>query len=670
MRIPSYEIEKLCRSLKPVIGEQAEALWLAYLAEDEDGKLEFEQVLPLLAAKVLNKTLDDNKVLLSPPGREVAHGEFPIGNVVYNGKELYPLGLREEDFIKQIGIFSITGAGKSNLGMLLALQLLRRGIPWMIIDWRRQYRNLLSLHAEQYPELKQIRIFTLGRNVSPFSWNPFRGPPNVHYKSWLSIIAEILERSHLSGPGVADFFLKAYDQVAEREGLPNAETGMQPNFFDGLRELEQMKAAGREFLWKQSCGRILRSFTYGPLAAFFNARHPDIKLEELLEKPVILELDVEMPQWMRVFVTELILRFIHLWRLSKGDSRRLRHVLVLEEVHNLFPKTFGQRVTSNLESVYREIRGTGQGLVSVTQHTSLLPIYILGNCQVQITLALQHGDDIDASSKSLFLDIKDAVYLDRTKVGEGIVKIKGRVNPCLVKFPLVPVKIGQVDDDFVRRHMAGYFTYFSRNNPKRGDITLISAQDNILAEQERNLLLDVLSFPLCAVSTRYKHLGLNPRQGTSLKDSLISKGYLAAQTIFTGQGRVVVLELTPKSRTFLRDAGHKVPDQDRQESIEHVFWKGRVAHYYRQRGFEVEVEKYINGRPDVIVRKGEVSAAVEIETGKSDPISNVLRNLKHDFTEIIIAATSDAVEKAIAAKLQAANLAQDGRIRVVSVKAF
>jgi len=35
-------------------------------------------------------------------------------------------------------------------------------------------------------------------------------------------------------------------------------------------------------------------------------------------------------------------------------------------------------------------------------------------------------------------------------VGEGIVKIKGRVNPCLVRFPLVPIRKGAVTDDYNR----------------------------------------------------------------------------------------------------------------------------------------------------------------------------------------------------------------------------
>lgn len=667
MRPYPNEIEAICKSLKPIIGEQADALWLAYLAEDDRGKKEIEQLLPLLAAKLLDRRVDDEKVRLHPPERHVAEGKYPLGTVVYNNKELYPIGLNDEDFIKQIGIFSITGAGKSNVGMLLALHLLKQGTPFLILDWKRQYRNLLSLPRDKFPEVEKIQIYTIGRDVAPFRWNPFRGPPNVHFKSWLSIIAEILERSHLSGPGVADFFLKAYDQVAEREGLPNTETGMQPNFFDGLKELEQMKAAGREFLWKQSCGRILRSMTYGVLAGCFNVRHP-VKLEELLNKPVILELDMELPQWIRTFVSELILRYIHLWRLSEGETRHLRHALFLEEVHNLFPKTGIQKGTSSLESVYREIRAFGQGIISITQHPSLVPVYILGNCQTQITLALQHGEDIEASKKALFLARGEEINLDRTKVGEGIVKIKGRVPPCHVRFPLVPVEVGQVTDDIVRRHMEGYFTDSSRNNPKKQVVTVVSPPDNILTEPERRLLEDVLRFPLCGVSTRYKKLGVNVRQGNAIKAALIDKGMVNPADLSTGKARVLLLDLTPGGKDYLRGLGHEILEPN--ETLEHRFWKGRVAYYYQSRGFAVDLEQYINGRPDIIVTKGEFRAAIEIETGKSDPPANVLKNLTAGFPLVIVAPTSQSAHKLVLNQLQGAGVLEDSRVKVVPAKAF
>lgn len=668
MRLSQSEIQRLCRSLKPVLGEQAEALWLAYLAEDDKGKREFEEFLPLLSAKLLGKTLEDDKILLLPPSVENANGDFPIGQVVYNGKTIMPLSLREEDLIHQVGIFSITGGGKTNLGMLLALHLLKKNTPFLIIDWKRQWRHLLSLSDKDNPELKNLKVYTIGRSVVPLQWNPFRGPPNVHWKTWLAVMAEVFEKSHLGGPGVADYFLGIYEKVFSDLGFNKHEEKMCPNFFDGLKELQQSKVSGREFLWKQSTKRIFHSFVFGPHAGAFNARNP-IKLEELLEQPVIFELDQELPKALRVFFTEIILRFIHLHRLSQGESKQLRHLLFLEEIHNLFSGAQHEKNVSNsLENIFREIRAFGQGLVSITQHPSLLPIYVLGNCHVQILLPLQHEEDIWAAKKSVFLEKGEEIYFDRLKTGEGIVKIKTRVAPCLVRFPLVPVKIDQVDDDFVKKHMTGFFADLSRNNSKNEVLTLISTQDSV-SENEQKLLIDVLRFPLCSVSTRYQKLNMNPRQGHSLKDSLVSRGFLETIGISTAKGRIVLLKLTERACQWLKTKGYDVPAD--VNSLEHRFWKDRVANYYRQMGFEVQVEKLINGaRPDIIVIGGGVKMAVEIETGKSKPVENIVKNIKAGFDYVISVPTSETVEANITAHLKTMGLAEDNRIRVIPVKAF
>lgn len=78
----------------------------------------------------------------------------------------------------------------------------------------------------------------------------------------------------------------------------------------------------------------------------------------------------------------------------------------------------------------------------------------------------------------------------------------------------------------------------------------------------------------------------------------------------------------------------------------------------------------MNGRPDLIIQKGDVVAAVEIETGKSDHMSNVQKNLSRGFPMIVIVATSPSAERAIQTHLNALNLAQDSRIRLISAKAF
>jgi DNA helicase HerA-like ATPase len=200
-------------------------------------------------------------------------------------------------------------------------------------------------------------------------------------------------------------------------------------------------------LWQDSCSRILRTFTFGPAAGAFNSRHP-LKLEEVLDKPVVIELDQELPKPLRVFLSDILLRWIHLYRLGQGETDQLRHVTFLEEIHNLFPRSqVEKQATNSLENVFREIRGFGEGLVGISQHPSLLPLYVLGNCNTLIMLGLQHEDDIMSAKRALFLDYGDEAFLDRLRVGEGIVKIKGRTGPCLVRFPLVPLAKGTRPDE-------------------------------------------------------------------------------------------------------------------------------------------------------------------------------------------------------------------------------
>jgi hypothetical protein len=147
------DIEEACKKLKPVIKDNAEKLWYMYLAEDFKDRKDLALDIEIIAEKILKKdALAKNAILLNPPPAKDSHGSFYLGDVYYNEAKLQHLYLRNEDFIKQIGIFAVTGEGKTNLAYLLALQLLKSNVPFLVIDWKRSWRNLLSLQDE-YPEM-------------------------------------------------------------------------------------------------------------------------------------------------------------------------------------------------------------------------------------------------------------------------------------------------------------------------------------------------------------------------------------------------------------------------------------------------------------------------------------------------------------------------------------
>ncbi|MEK6728130.1 MAG: helicase HerA-like domain-containing protein, partial [Candidatus Omnitrophota bacterium] len=423
---------------------------------------------------------------------------------------------------------------------------------------------------------------------------------------------------------------------------------------------ENIKVGGREFLWWQSTKRIFKSFTFGPSSKSFNARNP-LKLEELLEKPVILELDQEMPKPLRIFFMEIALRFIHLCRLSQGDSEKLRHVLFLEEIHNLFQKNrYEKDKIDSLENVYREIRSFGQGLVSITQHCSLVPTHVLGNAHTLIFLLQQHQEDIEAARKALFIERDDEAYLNMLKTGQGIVKIAERINPCLAQFLYVPVIKGLITDEWLKINRQGYLQQASdavkAEEPGYLQGDKKEHQKNKYPPENASsnrLLADICTNPLSGTTQRYSRLGINARYGNEHKNQLISDGLIQSRKIITNSGWITLLELTQNGKAVLNELGYKI--QDSKESIIHKFWKLKIAEYYKSKGFEVLVEQHVNGKPDVIVINGSKKIAVEIETGNSYALQNIERDLKL-FDEAICIATNKQVEEKIKEELKGRDL--------------
>ncbi|MCK4829785.1 ATP-binding protein, partial [bacterium] len=421
--------------------------------------------------------------------------------------------------------------------------------------------------------------------------------------------------------------------------------------------------------------RIFRSFCFGPSSKSFNARNP-IKLEELLDKPVIFELDQEMSKWQRIFFSEIILRFIHLHRLTQGESdKKLRGVLFLEEIHNLFQKTkYEKDKMDSLENVYREIRSFGQGIVSITQHPSLLPVYILGNSHTLIFLLLQHQNDIEAARRAIFLPREEEQYFNMLKTGEGIIKVIERINPCHVKFLYVPVEKGKITDNILRIKAGGYLFQSHDGKPMQKEGYLREdkkegAKSKYPWEEENanmsKLLMDIFLNPLLSITQRYKKLKLNPNYGNKFKNLLITEKLTHPRKIVTKSGWITLLELTQKGRAMLRDLGCEV--KDIKEGVVHKYWKSKIAEYYRNKNCEVLVEEYVNGKPDIIVMNGNKKIAVEIETGKSDVIGNIEKDLKAGFNEVICVATNRQVEEKIKERLKDKNLK---RVAVTSVFCF
>lgn len=655
-------VKLLCRKLRPVIGHKVDKIWLAYLIEDDKGKEEIEEYLKLLSASVISERLEKDEIFLFPPSKEKAIGSYYIGDVLYNKKCLYPFALRETEWIQHLGIFGRSGAGKTNLGFSIVAELVKKNKPFIIFDWKRNYRDLTALS-----EFKDLIVFTVGRNIAPLRFNPLIPPQGTAPRTWLKKIIEVIAHSYFLGEGVMYLLQKAINSVYRKFGVYDNNVTNYPTFRDVLRWFDKYHAKGREANWLSSTLRAISTICFGEMNRLTNTGNQQI--EQLLKKKVILELDA-LTQSDKIFFIEALLLWIHHYRLREKERESFKHAVIIEEAHHILSSekaslTGGESI---METTFREIREFGESLVILDQHPCQISLPALGNTYTTVVMNLKHKKDVNAIASCMMLDSNEKEYPGNLEVGEAIVRLQGRImKPFLVKIPEFEVKKGIVTDEIIKEKMIGYFGYSRGNQALIRDITHISKSAEI-REEEKVLLIDILKYPFSAIVKRYEKLNLNRRKGNIFKDNLINKGYIKPREMKLSNGRIMLFELTEKARQHLEKLGYQVR-RDRN-GIEHRFWKWKIANYYRRKGYKVFIEKRINGNVDVAVKKDNRSVAIEIETGASDFIKNILRDLKAGYNLVISVATNEMVENRIKEQLEKKKLDKIKRIKVTTVRAF
>jgi len=544
-------IRQLCLRLRPVLGATVDQIYEAYLAEDEDGREQIHHYLELLTAKYLPQKLAQSETLLLPPSREQAQGQYPIGQVYYSEKALYPFGLREQEWIQHMAILGRSGGGKTNLGFQILTEFKRKGKPFLVFDWKRNYRDLLAL-----PEFHDMQVYTVGRDIAPLAFNPLIPPAGTDPKTWLKKLNQVIAHAYCLGNGVLFLLQQAVDAVYEDAGVYDGTVQEWPTVNQVLAKARSMDTRGREAGWLSSTLRALSSLCFGEMDKLLNTDN-NTSLDHLLEEPVILELDA-LTQSDKVFVVSALLLWMHHKRMAEQEREQLRHITVIEESHHILSDERRSLVggQSVMEIVFREIREFGEALVLLDQHPSKISLPALGNTYTTICFGLKHKTDINAMGQCLLLD-KERDILGMLDVGQAVVKLQGRIGrPFQISIPEFKIQKGKVTDELVQRHMRGF-------QPAPGDseeitdappttvLPPLSSSDRSLDNAEITLLTDIGKYPSCGVAARYRRLGISVRQGQKITSRLLEKALIHDGLEITTFGRRRTLRLTEKGEQLL-----------------------------------------------------------------------------------------------------------------------
>ena len=189
-------------------------------------------------------------------------------------------------------------------------------------------------------------------------------------------------------------------------------------------------------------------------------------------------------------------------------------------------------------------------------------------------------------------------------------------------------------------------------------------RDTTLEEGSIRLLNDVAQHPHDGVDVRYKRLGVSAEKGNGWKEQLIENDLVRPNRVKTNRTYRVVLQLTDGARLLLTPQDGLDP----QASFAHEYWKRRLAHHFEHRGYTVTLEaprQNGGGNMDISARRAAENVAIEIETGKSNVVSNVKRDLLNGMQKVLVVATDEEALEKIERQLAQAGLILPGRLDVV-----
>lgn len=544
-------VRDLCQRLRPVLGKQIDDIYTAYCLEDAEGKAQIEAYLEALTAQNLPVGLDTSTMELLPPTQEQAQGDYPLGMVHYAGKALYPFGLRENEWIQHVAILGRSGAGKTNIGFLILQELKRHSKPFLLFDWKRNYRDLLSL-----PEFQDVEVYTLGRNVAPFTFNPLIPPEGTNPRTWLKKLNEIIAHAYCLGNGVLYLLQQAVDAVYEKAGVYDGTVEKFPTFKDVLLEARQMDTRGRESGWLSSTLRALSTLCFGDMDKLLNSDN-NRSMDHVLDKSVILELDA-LSQSDKIFFVQAAMLYIHHKQMKDEKREEFQKSIIIEEAHHVLSDERRSLVggQSMMDIIFREIREMGISLVLLDQHPSKISLSALGNTNCTIALNLKHRSDINAMAQCMLLD-KEKDILGTLPIGQAVVKMQNRIPyPFQIKIPEFNIKKGRITDTYIQTHMKHIAPAIPEEdfrlpkemknspNPHSSDF------DNSLT---LTFLNDIQQYPDSGIANRYKRLEISVRQGQKLKSKLLTEGLITECDEITNIGRLKMIEITEKGRLFLAE---------------------------------------------------------------------------------------------------------------------
>lgn len=605
------------------------------LATDAQEQLQLSCDLNTLVHAHLLPLFCSQKRILEVPEEGEVDGEIHIGKVIQGDQELFGFALTKEELNQHMIITARSGCGKTTLLISLLDQLNSNGIPYLIVDFKRDFRHTLRL----YPQLLALKWCDLRVNL-------LEPPPGVSFVEWKQQFVNLF--GHVEGiwKGSTQYLLEAIDRVhSENNGRVRIE--------DVYNDIKASRETTRKF---QDYSSVVESRLYGILSTLGDAVNNYktlMNIEEILKHPLVLELDGLDRNAANLIVLWLFY-WIYAYRRAQGIRGKLLHVLILDEAKRVFT---GSEMYSQTTAEYSgippadlicdEIRDFGEAIIASDQEPGKLSDSLKANTYTKITSYLGNGKDIHNISEAMDLNDEERDALTSLERGEWLVKLAGRyTKPFLIRSSNVPLE-KTVSDEEIAQHMKHFLPklFFAADAQDADEKKEQPVELPKISVEAWALLTDINYHPFKSIVARYKTQSFSVRKAAEAKEELILKQLIAEVEVKLSKRRPTkFLVPTSISLSLLDQNGHKTAlwQTIGRQGFEHQLYSVLIAYAYKKKGYQAFIEKTVSSerRVDVLVC-GEKKIAIEIELG-SFSLEDELKAFPH-VDELILLVKSETV---------------------------
>lgn len=383
-----------------------------------------------------------------PFGREVKSNteldetnSINIGNILHLGEvSNLPVRLSLDELSKHMFVTGSTGSGKSNTMYLILSQLKQRGVKFMIVEPAKgEYKHIFGNDEDATVYSNSPKCGKL-LQINPFAF-PYKSVDLLEHVDRLVGIFNACWPMYAAMPSVLKkSIVLAYEKcgwnlLLSENKYKKANKPVYPTIEDVLYCLKDY-INNSEYSnetkgdYKGALETRLSDLNTGLLGLIFSGEPiPD---NELFNQNSIIDLSRIGSAETKALIMGFMVMKLNEFRMSEGSmNRKLNHVTILEEAHNLLKKTSTEQSQESanltgksvemISNSIAEMRTYGEGFIIVDQSPSLLDTSAIRNTNTKIVMALPEGSDRTTAGKSMALSEDQTEQIAKQHVGEAIV---------------------------------------------------------------------------------------------------------------------------------------------------------------------------------------------------------------------------------------------------------